>query len=257
MYRLHAENEVLEALSICNSGPFPFCDSIRLYLTRYSRNGDILSRRTVPDKSSPSLGYEYEFGENLWIKVGKGNTIFAFAGKNGSYLEELACWVRNIETGEEHLVQPAKLTSDRSSKRLSTVSVTSALISVTGDPGQVHTEEHHKKSFSTLDVPIPSSSLNVLPNALSHHSGQSYFESPELVLPSSLPSSPSLPISLGRLSMCSSNGESAGSDTARSPRDTKRKRLSGQQAALKHGDDVQRHAREQQQQQMKHKGYLA
>lgn len=70
-----------------------------------------------------------------------------------------------------------------------------------------------------------------------------FASSPELVLPSSLPSSPSVPSSLRRLSIASS-GNGSDSEKETSAASDKRRRLSGAMLALKHGDDVQRAARE-------------
>lgn len=236
------EDEVLEAVSVCNSGPFPFCDALRFYFSRYDAHGNVIARRTIPDKSSPALGYEYEFGDNLWIRAGRGNLIFAFAGRSGSYIEELACWVRDLETGEETLVQPTKRAGNPS--RLSALST----MERSGIATSLHArlEDSHKRSSSSLDVPAPTmlTSTSLVVTVPPAH-GLTFSASPQSALPLSLPSSPSLPVSLGRLSVCSSNEPGSAGHTLENPYglrpENKKKRLSGQ-LALKWGDEVHRQA---------------
>ena len=225
----------MEAVSVCNSGPFPFCDAIRFYLVHYCPDGKVISRRTVPDKSSPAFGYEYEFGENTWIRSGKGGTIFAFAGTCGSYVEELACWVRDNVTGEEKLVKPVQMAA--------TPSIAGKMQPPLSAIMKAKIEEH-RRSVSTADLlPPTSSSLTSLPNfAAPGQIGMS--ASPEICLPTSCPSSPSLPLSLGRLSFCSTDSrEGDGHSPASASLDPgKKKRLSAQLALL-HGEDIQKQGR--------------
>jgi hypothetical protein len=210
---------------------------MRFYLVQYSSSGQVLSRRTVPDKSSPAFGYEYEFGENTWIRSGKGGTIFAFAGTCGSYVEEIACWVRNNVTGEETLVKPVQMVSTPSGDGMARLHPPlSAVLKAK--------MEEHRRSASTVEMlPPVSSSLTSLPNFTAPGTiGMS--ASPEINLPTSCPSSPSLPISLGRLSFCSTDSrEGDGHSPASATLDAgKKKRLSAQLALL-HGEDIQKQSR--------------
>lgn len=215
---------------------------MRFYLVQYSPSGKILSRRTVPDKSSPAFGYEYEFGENTWIRSGKGGTIFAFAGTCGSYVEQLSCWVRDNDTGEERLVHPAQMAGTPSLDDYAGVGRSypplSAAMKIKVDD--------HRRSVSNVDLLPPiSSSLTSLPN-FNNPGPIALSNSPEIVLPTSCPSSPSLPKSLGRLSFCSTESSLRDGD-GRSPASAtldpgKKKRLSAQLALL-HGEDVQKSSR--------------
>lgn len=245
---------MLEAVSVSNSGPFPFCDALRLYFSTYARDGTLISRRTVPDKSSPALGYEYEFGECTWIRSGTrsgtGDRIIAFAGKCGSYIEELACWIRDGETGEERLVKPRRVGTPATARtQLSGDSVFASGLHTphgSGSNGLENGMDYHRRTASSFDGPSPalSSSLRVeLPGSHLFHS------SPELILPSSLPSSPSLSSSLRRLSIISTNagsvsgtaagGESTPASASISP-EIKKRRLSGQIALLRGLPESQR-----------------
>lgn len=238
---LAQDHEYIEAISVCNSGPFPFCDAIRFYLTTYDELGQVSQRRTVPDKSSPAYGYEYDYGENLWIRVPKGHYIFAFAGKVGSYLEEIACWIRDASDGQEHRIEASRTLSQPT------------MLAITPPRDELplllpHLRaDEHRRSYSTTGGFPVSSSLNALQNLALFTARDVVGASPQSVLASSIPSSPSLPTSLGKLSVCSSSGgDSPFGD--RSPHlptsalENKRKRLSGQ-FALKHGDELQRQQR--------------
>jgi hypothetical protein len=279
----HADNEYIDAISICNSGPFPFCDALRFYLVKYDDDQmkNIISKRTVPDHSLPAFGYEYDYGENLWIRVdSREEELFAFAGKVGSYIEELACWVRNRRTGEERMLEPYR-------KGPATVATTTT-VSVTPPDDELpllmtplvpaKEEHHHRRAHTTIDggVVLASSSLSALGNLALYHPNETLSDSPHSTLPCgnaltcSIPS-PSLPISLGRLSAGSSIGGDSifSNNDGHSPRmmmmnsttsstiagtslismssaaamdAAKRKRMSGQ-TALKHGDDVNRQQR--------------
>lgn len=210
-------------------------------MTKYDDLGNIISRRTLPDKSSPAYGYEYDYGENLWIRVDKGQHIFAFCGKVGSYMEELACWVRETGTGKEVRLEP---------HRKGLPGAVLAVTPPTDDLPQLPTLariDEHRRSYSTMEGFPISHSLNALQNLALQGTRGVLGTSPQSLLTSSIPSSPSLPTSLGRLSACSSSGGDSPFDD-RSPRlplnalENKRKRLSGQNA-LKHGDDLQRQQR--------------
>lgn len=235
-------NEYIEAVSVCNSGPFPFCDAIRFYLTSYDDEGQVSHRRTVPDKSSPAYGYEYDYGENLWIRVPKGNFIFAFAGKVGSYVEELACWIRSNSSGEE-----IRIEASQTSANGTILAVTPPTDELPLLPAFGRLEEHRRSYSTTEGFPI-SNSLNALQNLALHNSRDVLGSSPQSLLALSIPSSPSLPTSLGKLSACSSSGgdspfgERSSHLPALSALENKRKRLSGQ-FALKHGDEIQRQQR--------------
>lgn len=181
----------------------------------------------MPEKSEPALGYEYEYGEHTWIrsgghKGGRGDKIIAFAGKCGSYIEELSCWVRDGQTGEERLVKPKKIGTPASARS-----------QASGDSiwNQPISTPEHRRAASSWETSTNSGSLKAdLP---SHHV---FHSSPELILPGSLPSSPNISAPLRRLSIVSAGGSSMhGSDSSASPSlDAKmRRRLSGQIAILR------------------------
>ena len=178
----------------------------------------------------------------MWIRISKGSYIFAFAGKVGSYIEELACWVREPTTGSETKVEPS-----HTAAHTTMLAVTPPKDDLLSSLPSLSRIEEHRRSYSTTDGFQISSSLNAIHN-LSLHNGRDVLgSSPQSLLASSIPSSPSLPASLGKLSACSSSGgDSPFGD--RSPRlpltalENKKKRLSGQ-FALKHGDELQRQQR--------------
>ena len=156
-------------------------------------------------------------------------------------MEELACWVRESSTGEERRVE-----AQRKGAPGTILSVTPPTDDLPLLPTLARIDEHRRSYSSMEGFPI-SNSLNALQNLALQNTRDVFGTSPQSLLTASIPSSPSLPTSLGRLSACSSSGgESPFGE--RSPRlpssvlENKRKRLSGQHA-LKHGDDIQRQQR--------------
>lgn len=111
-----------------------------------------------------------------------------------------------------------------------------------------HRSEEHRRSYSTTEGCPVSSSLNALQGLALYKTRDVLGASPQSLLALSIPSSPSLPVSLGKLSACSSSGGDSpfGERSPHIPStalESKRKRLSGQ-SALKHGDDLQRQQRQ-------------
>lgn len=212
---------------------------MRFYLVQYSPTGDVLSRRTVPDKSSPAFGYEYEFGESTWLRSGKGSTVFALAGVSGSYIEQLAFWVRDNASGEERLVKPVQMASTPSGESMLHTGRSHPPLSAV----MRAKIDEHRRSISTVELLPPiSSSLTSLPN-FAGPANIGLSASPEINLPTSCPSSPSLPVSLGRLSFCSTDSSSKDASPPSATLDPgKKKRLSAQLALL-HGEDIQKQAR--------------
>lgn len=173
--------------------------------------------------------------------MNKGSYIFAFCGKAGSYMEELACWLRDSRTGDEQRVEAVKK------------GISGTILSVTPPSEELpllptlSRVDEHRRSYSTMESFPISNSLNALQNLALHNSREVFGTSPQSLLTASIPSSPSLPTSLGRLSACSSSGGDSpfGERSPRLPSsalENKRKRLSGQHA-LKHGDEMQRQQR--------------
>lgn len=156
-------------------------------------------------------------------------------------MEEVACWIRNKHTGEEK-----RLEATSKAARPTMLAVSPPTEDLPLCVGPVRLDEH-RRSYSSMEGFPVSSSLNALQALTLHNTHGVVGTSPQSMLISSIPSSPSLPTFLGRLSACStSGGESPlGERSPKSPAamlESKRKRLSGQYA-LKYGDDIQRQQR--------------